>query len=121
MSKGAKPKGRNIMRTKARYDEYARKIKVEEGGSIRISGGFLLDHENEIVNLVKHEGRLAEQKNPSHRVSGIEKADGGLLVRTTDHNLALHIGKSLCRAYKGEHSYRFLKSEKFVEVNWRRD
>lgn len=94
---------------------------IEEGGILRISGKFLLDHEDEIVNLVKHEGKLAEERNPLHKVSKIEKVDGGIVAEITDHNLTLHIGKALVHAYQGEHTYKFLKAEKYVEVIWRRD
>lgn len=103
------------------FEKFRGKEQIEEGGIIKISGSFLLDHEEEIVNLVKHEGKLAEEKNPLHRVSKIEKANGGLVAEVTDHNLTLHIGKRLVSAYKGAHQYKFLKGEKFVEVDWRRD
>jgi hypothetical protein len=120
MSRGAKQKGKGT-RYNVNYQEYERKIKPEEGGVIRISGKFLLDHEDEIINLIKHEGRLAEQRNPLHRVNKIEKADGGIIAEVSDHNLALHIGKALEHAYKGKHTYKFLREEKFVEVDWKRD
>jgi len=94
---------------------------IEEGGIIRLSGKFLLDHEDEVLNLVKHEGKLAEGRNPLHKVVGIEKKDGGIVATTTEHNLALHIGKRLEHAYKGKHEFKFLKGEKYVEVLWRRD
>jgi len=103
------------------FEKFRGKEQIEEGGIIKISGSFLLDHEEEIVNLVKHEGKLAEEKNPLHRITKIEKANGGLVAEVTDHNLTLHIGKRLVHAYKGEHKYKFLKGEKFVEVDWRRD
>ena len=67
--------------------------KIEEGGLLKISGNFLLDHEEEVLNLVKHEGRMAAEKNPNARVIGIEKKDGGIEVSISDHNLALHIGR----------------------------
>ena len=103
------------------YEGFMEPKHIEEGGILRLSGAFLLDHEEEVLNLIKHEGRLAEQKNPLHKVSKIEKADGVIHVEITDHNLALHIGKCLVHAYKGEHTYKFLKGEKFVEVDWKRD
>ncbi len=105
-----------------RHAEAFREPKqIEEGGVINISGKFLLDHGDEIINLIKHEGRLAEQRNPLHKVSKIEKVDGGITAEITDHNLALHIGKALTHAFKGKHEYKFLKGEKFVEVVWKRD
>lgn len=103
------------------FDEFRRPQKIEEGGIIRMSGAFLLDHEEEILNLVKTEGRLGKERNPGSYITKIQKADGKILVETSSHSLAMHIGKSLQRAYKGEHEYKFLKGEKFVEVNWRRD
>jgi hypothetical protein len=105
-----------------RHTEDFREPKlIEEGGIIRISGKFLLDHEDEIVNLVKHEGQLAEQKNPHQKVNKIEKVNGGITVELSHHNLALHIGKRLEHAYKGKHEFKFLKGEKYVEVLWQRD
>src|SRR3989338_4602248 len=115
MSRGAKPQGKSP-RYKINREEYGRKVKLEEGGLVKLSGNFLLDHEAELVNLIKHVGKLAEEKNALHKVTKIEKANGGLIAETSDHNLALRIGKALLRAYKGEHSYKFLKEEKFVEV-----
>lgn len=103
------------------FEDFRDPKKIEQGGIIRISGDFILDHEEEILNLVKHEGKIAEVRNPLHRVTNIEKKDGMILVEISDHNLTLHIGKALSRAYKGMHAYKFLKGEKFVEVDWKRD
>lgn len=103
------------------FEDFRKHEKPEKGGRIKISGAFLLDHEQEILNLVKHEGKLAEERNPLHRVIKIEKANGGFVAEVSDHNLALHIGKALSHAYKGKHDYKFTKEEKFVEVDWRRD
>jgi hypothetical protein len=94
---------------------------VEEGGVINISGNFLLDHKDEVLNLVKHEGKLSEERHPKRKVLSIDEADGKIVVKTSEHNLALHIGKALEHAYKGTHTYKFLKEEKYVEVDWRRD
>jgi hypothetical protein len=110
------------MKVERHYEDFQKPKMIEEGGLIRLSGKFLLDHEEEVVNLVKHEGKLAEERNPLHKVITIEKADGGVIVaKTSEHNLALHIGKRLEHAYKGKHEYKFLKGEKYVEVLWSRD
>ena len=101
--------------------EQSRNSKIEEGGLVKLSGDFLVDHKDEILNLINHEGRLAKERSKHGHISKVDKANGGILVETTDHNLALRIGKALSRAYKGKHNYKFLKGEKFVEVEWRRD
>jgi len=93
---------------------------TEAGGIIKISGSFLLDHEEDILSLIKKEGQLAEERNGT-RVTKIEKENGGIRVETSDHNLAMRIGKALNHAYQGEHEYRFREGEKFAEVTWRRD
>ncbi|MFA5839083.1 MAG: hypothetical protein WC890_00325 [Candidatus Margulisiibacteriota bacterium] len=103
------------------YEGFREQKRVEEGGLIRISGTFLLDHSEEILNLIKHEGRIWEADNATAKLTKIEKADDGYTVETNNHKLALHIGKCLHKAYKGEHEYKFLKDEKFVEVDWKRD
>ncbi|OGB90554.1 hypothetical protein A2625_03295 [candidate division WOR-1 bacterium RIFCSPHIGHO2_01_FULL_53_15] len=109
------------MKVERHYEDFQKPKKIEQGGRLKLSGAFLLDHEEELVNLIKHEGRLAEQKNPLHKVSKIEKVNGGIEAEVTDHNLAMHIGKALSHAYKGEHKYKFREGEKYVEVDWRRD
>jgi len=103
------------------YEDFMQPKMIEEGGVIRLSGKFLLDHETEVVNLIKHEGRLAAEKNPEHQVSKIEKVNGGIVVEISNQRLAMHIGKALVHAYKGEHEFKMLKGEKFVEVIWKRD
>ncbi|MEE8638275.1 MAG: hypothetical protein V3T21_04420 [Candidatus Margulisiibacteriota bacterium] len=103
-----------------RYEQW-RNPEAELGGVVKISGSFILDHEEDVLNLVKHEGKLAEQRNSHARLKKIEKTEGGILVETTDHNLALRIGKALHRAYKGEHRFNFREGEKFAEVYWKRD
>ena len=103
------------------YEEFRAKKQKEAGGLVRVRGAFLKDHEDEIVNLIKHESRMAEQENPEYKVSEIAKVDGGLDVATTSSSLAKHIGKSLSMAYKGEHKYTFSQDEKYIEVDWRRD
>jgi len=109
------------MKVERHYEDFQKPKKIEEGGIIRLTGKFLLDHEDEVLGLIRHEGALAEQKNPAHKVASIDKADGGITVQITDHNLTMHIGKALVHAYKGEHNYKFLEGERYVEVDWKRD
>lgn len=104
-----------------RFEQW-RNPEVEEGGIIRIAGSFLIDHETEIINLVKHQGALAEQKNPAHKVTKIEKEkDGSIVVETSVHNLAERIGRALRNSFKGSMKLKFRPGEKFVEIDWKRD
>ncbi|PIS29633.1 hypothetical protein COT42_04890 [Candidatus Saganbacteria bacterium CG08_land_8_20_14_0_20_45_16] len=103
------------------YEDFRDQKKIEQGGLIKLSGAFLHEHEAEVLNLVKHEGKLAEEKNADHKVTKIEKANGGFEIETSDHNLAIHIGKQLHHAYKGNHEFKYRKGEKYAEVIWSRD
>jgi hypothetical protein len=109
------------MKIERHYEDFRNQDHPEEGGLIRLSGSFLLDHETELVNLVQHQAKLAAERNPDHKINKIEKVDGTINVELSTHNLALHIGKALEHAYKGKHTFKFLKDEKYVEVDWRRD
>lgn len=114
------PKGPVGREKGVRYEQW-RNRDTELGGIIKISGAFLLDHEEEILNLVKKEGKLSQERNPQAKVVSIDKNDGVVLVSVSEHNLAMRIGKALTSAYKGEHHYNFREGEKFAEVTWKRD
>lgn len=103
------------------YEGFRDHEKHEKGGIVKISGAFLLDHEDDILNLVKKESQVAEGQNPEHRVTKIEKIDGRITVQVSEHTLASHIGKSLSRAYKGELETKYHEGEMFSEVSWKRD
>lgn len=103
------------------FEGYRKHNKPERGGRVYLSGDFLKDHEGEILNLINHESKNAQATNPEHKVSKVEKIDGGIIVDTTEHSLAMHIGKSLTRAYKGEHKFTFHDNEKYIEVDWERN
>ncbi len=114
------PKG-PVGREKGVRYEQSRNRDTELGGIVKISGAFLLDHETDILNLVKHEAKLAEERNPKAKLVSLDKNDGTITVKLSEHNLAMRIGKALHSAYKGEHHYNFREGEKFAEVYWKRD
>ena len=114
------PRGPQGREKGVRYEQ-SRNIAGDSAGAVRISGNFISDHEEEILNLIKREGKLSEERNSRARITKIEKANGGIIVETSDQHLAMKIGKSLQSAYKGEHQYKYRDGDKFIEVNWRRD
>ena len=103
------------------YTEFRAKKQKEAGGQIKLSGAFLNEHKDEVLNLIKNQSRLFEQNSPDHKVTDITKVDGGIVVTTSSHNLAAHLGKALSHAFKGKHKLNFSKDEQYVEVDWRRD
>lgn len=103
------------------FEDFRSNNGPEKGGIVKISGSFLLDHENDVMSLVRAEGLRASSENPEHKIIKTEKNGDEIIVSTSEHSLAMHIGKALLHAYKGEHTYRFRSGEKFVEVDWKRD
>ncbi|MDO8586870.1 MAG: BCAM0308 family protein [Armatimonadota bacterium] len=91
------------------------------GGIVRLSGGFLSAHREEILNLIHNEGNRAKQMNPLERVMDIESAGGGVDVLTTNVKLAQKIGKALHKAYNGEVNYIWSQDTKLARVMWQRD
>ena len=91
------------------------------GGIVKLSGGFLKDHREEILNLIRNEGDRARQVNPLERVMGFETLGAGIDVFTTNEKLAQRIGRALHKAYEGRVSYDFSQDTKLARVTWRRD
>ncbi|MEW6686167.1 MAG: BCAM0308 family protein [Candidatus Edwardsbacteria bacterium] len=90
-------------------------------GILHLSGKFLNEHKDELINLIRSEERRGREKNPLERVIKIEEMKYGLNVETTTESLALRLGRVLSRAYKGKIKYRFSQEEKLIRINWQRD
>jgi len=91
------------------------------GGIVALSGAFLEQHEQEIVNLLNRENRRAMKINPLERIIDIERSDAGLVVLTTNEKLAQKLGRALRKACSGNVEYNWSRDTKLVRVNWRRD
>lgn len=91
------------------------------GGIVTISGAFVRDHEQEIVNLLNHGSQKAMQINPLERIMDIERSDSGMVVLTTNEKLAQKLGRALHKAYSGQVEYKWSEDTKLVRVKWHRD
>ena len=91
------------------------------GGVLNISGEFVANHKEEIVNLVNHENSQAMRINPLERIMDIERSEEGMVVYTTNEKLAQKIGRALKKAYDGHVEYKWPEDRKLVRVNWHRD
>jgi NMD protein affecting ribosome stability and mRNA decay len=98
--------------------------KIEDGyamGIVNLSGDFVTEHRDEIINLLRSEERHAIEKNPLERLMKIERRGNGLHVETTTDSLALRIGRVLSRAYKGHAKFDWKHGDKSVIVEWGRE
>lgn len=90
------------------------------GGIVTLKGGFLKEHKDEILNLIKNEEERAKGFNPLERIIEINSIDTGMELTTTNEKLAQRIGKRLSRAYQGKVGYRWSQDTKLLRVEWER-
>ena len=91
-----------------------------EGGIVALSGDFLGQHQEEILNLIRHVEALEKGQRPLERIMSIEPSEGVITIKTTYEHLARRIGESVHRAYKGELRFAYADAEKFIRVHWSR-
>lgn len=92
------------------------------GGVLVLSGGFLNSHEEEIMNLIRHEDHNAQGINPLEKIMEINRLDETCMeITTTNEFLVQRIGKAVHSAYSGNIEYKFGGSDVPVRVNWHRD
>jgi len=91
------------------------------GGVVTLSGGFVWEHEEEIMNLIKNEAGKGQAVNALERVISLDSSSGKMEITTTNEKLAQRIGKALHKAYDGHVEYKWSEDTKLARVNWRRD
>lgn len=91
-------------------------------GKVFLSGGFINEHMDELISIIKHEEREAKENNPLDRIMLLEKKNGGIYVETTSDALATRIGHHLKKSYKGgDENFKFRRGDKFVEIDWHKE
>lgn len=99
-----------------------RRIKDKyPGGVVRLSGSYIKDREEEILNLIRNEAELETKYRPLNRIISIRKDDGEIVIETTYPSMARRLGEAIYRAHKGDLEISFKDGEKFAEILWRRD
>jgi NMD protein affecting ribosome stability and mRNA decay len=90
-------------------------------GEVALTGSFLAAHEEEILNLVRHQEEQEKAEHPLHRIMDIEKRNGGLVITTTDIHLPRRIGEALQHAYEGVLDFHYEEEAYSLRVRWSRD
>ncbi len=91
------------------------------GGIVTLTGEFIEQHRDEILNLVRNENERAKAVNPLERVIDIEEDSNGLVILTTNEKMAQRIGRAMRRAYRGAVQYKWSEDTKLARVDWRRE
>lgn len=115
----SRPAGRTIRRVtcpacRKKRDDYS-------GGIIRLGGGFLKPHKEEILRLIRNQERRAVGVNPLERIILVKDLGNFVEIRTTSDRFAQRIGKEVQRAFKGEVTYQWSRDDKFLRVKWSRN
>ena len=90
-------------------------------GYLTLSGLFLKEHREEILNLARNVEARQKALHPLERIMAIEEEEqNGLLITTTEASLARTLGDAIHHAYQGELEYQYTDGANLLEVNWKR-
>ncbi len=98
--------------------------KIEHGfpaGVVTLSGGYLRDHRDDILNLIRNEEKRAMGINPLERIIRMEDRGGTLEIATTNEKLAQRIGREVRKACRGTVEYKRSEDAKLLRVTWARE
>jgi hypothetical protein len=90
-------------------------------GVLTIGGGFVEQHKDEVLALVRHQEKEEKSEHPLHRIMGIEREGRSIVVNTTDIHLPRRIGEALHHAYRGNLDFQYDEGCYFIRVTWKRD
>ncbi|RII25549.1 MAG: hypothetical protein CXR31_13290 [Geobacter sp.] len=89
-------------------------------GIITLSGDYLLQHVEEILNIIKNVEAKSRAKNPLGRIMEIQQERDVMTIGTTVDKLAQKLGQEIYKAHKGELHYQWSHDQEFVRVSWMR-
>lgn len=87
-------------------------------GIVTLSGRYLGEHKDDILNAIRNVETRSRVKNPLGRIMDIVADKGTISVTTTEDKLAQKIGREIFKAHHGELHYRWNHEERFVRVDW---
>ncbi len=92
------------------------------GGIVTLKGDYVLEHKQDIMNLIRNEEERARGFNPLERVMSVrENGYGSIVVSTTNEKLAQRLGRAIKKAFHGEVAYHWSHDNKLVRVDWVRE
>ena len=90
------------------------------GGFLTLRGSFLAEHREELLGLARNVEEREKVDRPLKRIMAIQDQDDGVLVTTTEPNLARNIGDALESAYEGELDYTYSDEGNILRITWTR-
>ncbi|WP_183348499.1 BCAM0308 family protein [Geomonas paludis] len=95
-------------------------VGEDPAGVVTLSGSYLAQHREEILNTVKQQETKHREKNPLGRIMEIKEENGGIVITTTEDKLAQKIGRELYKSQRGELHYKWSHDQRMVRVEWSR-
>ena len=89
-------------------------------GYLSLSGKFLADHTDEIMNLVRNVEDREKAAHPMKRIMDIEEQEDGVLITFTDSHLTRGVGEAVNKAYQGDLDFKYTDEDTLLRVTWTR-
>lgn len=89
-------------------------------GYLTLSGGFLVAHRDEIMNLIHNKEQATKTQHPLKRIMDIEDQDDGVMITFTDSHMPSDVGKAVSHAYQGELDIHYTQEAGIVRASWTR-
>ena len=90
-------------------------------GIVTLSGRFLDQHRDEVLQIVRRQEALEKPEHPFNRIMNIAQEGERTVVTTTDIHLPRRIGEALEGAFDGDLALTYDEDGYFLRVEWRRD
>lgn len=88
-------------------------------GILTLSGPFLEEHKEEILNAARNQEEEAKREHPLCRIINIEEKREGIVITTTDTHLPRRIGEALWHAYHGELNLHYGQDPRLIRMSWK--
>lgn len=98
-----------------------REIDLYPAGLVNLRGGYLKEHRQEILNIVRNQAASAAAARPLQRIMWIEEGKGNVEIATTNGHLATRIGKAIESACKGDLTIKRGGGDQLVRIYWERE
>ncbi len=98
-----------------------REIDRLPGGLVYLRGTYLVQHDEQILNIVRNQETAAAEQRPLQRIMWIERKEDHTEVATTNGHLALRIAKAIEGACKGTLDIKHAPGDQLVRAYWQRD
>lgn len=89
-------------------------------GFLTLSGPFLVEHYESVVNTLENEAVQETREHPLNRIMERRREGEDLVITTTDIHLPRRVGEALQNAYKGKLDFHYNKEDQILRARWER-